>query len=94
MKAKAMALLIAVSPLTGLHAAQDNIEIEIDEGIPATVPAAEISSEENESSFDESSSDNSNNETISETSAEASDDNFIPSIRIAEDLPVAFPVDI
>ena len=87
MKAKAMALLIVVSPLTGLHAAQDNIEI--DGGIAATVPAAEIGSEENESS-----SDNSNNETISETSAEASDDNFIPSIRIAEDLPVAFPVDI
>jgi hypothetical protein len=92
MKAKTMAILIAVFPLTGLHAAQDNIEI--DEGLPATVPAVEISSEENENSFDESSFDESNNETISETSAEASDDNFVPSIRITEDLPVAFPVDI
>ncbi|MBT5484193.1 MAG: hypothetical protein HOH14_08780 [Gammaproteobacteria bacterium] len=92
MKAKAMAILIAVSPLTGLYAAQDNIEI--DEGVTVTVPAVEISSEENENALDESIFDESNNETISETSAETSDDNFIPSIRIAEDLPVAFPVDI
>lgn len=40
-------------------------------------------------------SENEDNQTSdTENNQEARDENFIPSVRIVEDLPVAFPIDI
>ena len=38
--------------------------------------------------------DDESQEPVDETSEVARDENFVPTIRITEDLPVAFPVDI
>jgi len=87
MKAWVLTFFMATFPFIGLHAADDNVVIE--EPASATAQSVEAITRDNENPLEESST-----ETLVEASAETEDDNFVPSIRITEALPVAFPVDI
>ena len=77
---------MAALPLSGLQAADDNTEP--DPPVTATTQTLDVDAVDSEDSSGENST-----EPLADT-AEASDENFVPSIRITEDLPVAFPVDI
>jgi len=50
--------------------------------------------ESTENEFLTESLDDESQEPVDENSEVARDENFVPTIRITEDLPVAFPVDI
>lgn len=91
MKAKTLTILFLVYPFFGLHAAESNIETA--EPDSSTIPAVEIIPEGIEGAAPETLTETLI-ETIEETANGSSDENFVPSIRITEDLPVAFPIDI
>lgn len=68
--------------------------------LPLLISAAEKESapietdESTENEFLTEPLDDESQEPVDETSEVARDENFVPTIRITEDLPVAFPVDI
>ena len=90
MKQFVLALIIITFPFIALHAADNTIGN--DEPVSAGNDGQGIE-EVFEETIEEASAE-ADTETIAETETEASDDNFVPSIQITEDLPVAFPVDI
>ena len=95
MKVKILITFFLASPFGGLHAADNNIGAA--ESDPAIVQEGEIIPEGIEGTVAGTlteANDETLTETIDETANSSSDENFVPSIRITEDLPVAFPIDI
>ena len=95
MKQIALTFIILTLTFIQLYAADDNVTGE--EPLPSSVQIADDVREGVEQSLDETITETvaeSVTERIVEIITEATDENFIPSIQITEDLPVAFPVDI
>ena len=86
MKVTLSALMLCTLASFPLYGAEDD---------PDNAPATSTTVATNDNTDDDTAADDSAQETDNTgLTAPPSDDDFVPSVRITEDLPVAFPVDI